>query len=138
MDIQQHNGGNRCGFRITNSLTLVKDVNEGFLCNIAKPDASVNKTNSIKTPYTCALYYGGNEQKKEFYFHYVFPTTITTNSDAKNFLVNNGCEITYPLIEPIVYQLDPTTIKLEHGINTLTTNAGKINLKYFKDCTSIT
>lgn len=125
--------GNRCGFEVTKSFAITGNMGSGFLCNIAKPDSSANAgTPSYWTPYTCALYYGGSEQRRQFYFRYVFPKTVTTDTDAFNYLTTNGCEITYPLTEPVVYHINPVSIKLAQGANSIMTDVGEITLRYFK------
>ena len=126
--------GNRCGFEVTKSFSISESMVSGFLCNIARPASSANSgTASNWVSYTCALYRGGSEAQRRFYFRYVFPTSVTTAADALEYLVSNGCEITYPLIEPIVYQIDPASIKLERGTNTLTTDVGEITLHYLRE-----
>lgn len=124
--------GNRCGFEVTKSFSITGNMDSGFLCNIAKPDSSANAgTPSYWTPYTCALYYGGSADRRRFYFRYIFPTSVTA-ANALEYLVNNGCEITYPLTEPVVYHINPVLIKLAQGANSIMTDVGEITLRYFK------
>lgn len=122
--------GNRCGFVLPISIKANSQLD--FVCNIGKPDAitSQNSPGSWAVGM-CAIYYGATG----IYFRYIFPTTVTTNTDALAWLVSNGCEIVVPLAEPQTIQLDPETLSTLLGDNNIWADTGDVSLTYRADPT---
>lgn len=125
--------GNRCGFRVKgNPFERGAECH----CNIAKTDASVNSgTASNWIPDTCYLYnsnstgWGGSS-----YFRYIFPTTVTSGAEALQYLIDNGCEFTYKLHDPLTYTLTASQVTTLLGDNTVWMDAdGSIDLVYRAD-----
>ena len=125
--------GNRCGFRVKNNPF---EKGADCYCNIAKTDASVNSgTASNWILGTCYLYnshssgWGGGS-----YFRYIFPTTVTSSTEALQYLIDNGCEFTYKLHDPQTYALTTEQITTLLGNNTIFMDAnGTIDLQYRTD-----
>lgn len=118
--------GNRCGFQII-GLSAGYNITD-MLCNIGTTDSTVNSDNAENWQlYTCYMYRSGNGN---IFFRYVFPSSVTSNTDALQYLIDNNCKIVYTLPNAITYQIEAHEVLALLGDNYITANTGDVTAVY--------
>ena len=131
-NLQTGANGNRCGFDITTKLGVkLASSTTNVICNIGMAAGAVNvNTSGNWQPYTCAIYRGTGAST---WFRYIFPTDITSNTAARKWLSDRGCEIVCPLDTPLVYKIMPREIRSLLGANAMGADCGALTVTYCAD-----